>query len=409
MCSVTTRDECRAWSIDTMTDYLKHKKSLATKSKKKPLTFASTSASPIPPAVASSPLVGSPPRLPSGSDDAKIRDTVFSVLDALSQSGSVGNNPFSFSAPSSVPNSVTQERGTTGGEGGRQPHHMGGPTRSSGVGACKYSSPPATSLFVHSDLSVPMSFSDKSAYLSDSARESRDSASLGFPLSQLASSGLDQLRVGGDSSIVYSAPSGILSPYSLLFPPDSGFSSLPTSSSGFPASAFSAPPSPLFSSSSLPLPYFSSYVSSASFLLLFLLPFFLLLFLFFLLLPYLPLLLLRFPFPLLPLCLRSLFLLLRIPLLLCLLPGFLLLLVFFLLLLLLLPLLLLPTLSFPSFLLLLPAPGLFRFPLRLPLLPLLLFTLHLLPLLRIILLGLRTIMLGLWVCLQNIRFLLTGF
>ena len=131
ICSVTTRcDECRAWSIDVMTDYLKHKKSLATKSKKKSVTSASI----IPPAVvsspllgspsrlpsvsddakirdtvlsavASSPLLGSPSRLPSVSDDAKIRDTVLSVLHALSQSGSV-DNPFSFSAPSSVPGSV---------------------------------------------------------------------------------------------------------------------------------------------------------------------------------------------------------------------------------------------------------------------------------------------------------------
>ena len=59
VCSVTTCcDECHAWSIDTMTDYLKHKKSLATKSKRKPVTSASTSASPIPLAVAFSPLLG---------------------------------------------------------------------------------------------------------------------------------------------------------------------------------------------------------------------------------------------------------------------------------------------------------------------------------------------------------------
>ena len=47
--SVTTRcDECRAWSIDTMTKYLRHKKSLATKSKKKPVTSASLSLSALP-------------------------------------------------------------------------------------------------------------------------------------------------------------------------------------------------------------------------------------------------------------------------------------------------------------------------------------------------------------------------
>ena len=87
VCSVTARcNECRAWSNDTMADYLKHKKSLATKSKKL-VTSASSSSSFVPPAVASSPLLGSPSRLPSVSDDAKIRDTVLSVLHALSQSG----------------------------------------------------------------------------------------------------------------------------------------------------------------------------------------------------------------------------------------------------------------------------------------------------------------------------------
>ena len=133
---------------------------------------------------------------------------MLSVLHALSQSGSVGTNPFSFSAPSSVPDSVPQERGTTGGEGGRQPHHMGGPTRSSGVGACEYSSSPARPPFVQSVLSVPVSVRDRSANVSDSARDLHDSANLGYPPSHLASSGLDQLRVAGDSSVVHAAPSG---------------------------------------------------------------------------------------------------------------------------------------------------------------------------------------------------------
>ena len=62
VCSVTTRcDECRNWSKEVMSDYLTHKKAFVTKSWKKPVTSASSS-SVIPPAVASSPLLGSPPK-----------------------------------------------------------------------------------------------------------------------------------------------------------------------------------------------------------------------------------------------------------------------------------------------------------------------------------------------------------
>ena len=53
VCSVTTHcDKCCALSNDTMADYLKHKKLLAAKSKKKLVSSASL----LPPAVASSPL-----------------------------------------------------------------------------------------------------------------------------------------------------------------------------------------------------------------------------------------------------------------------------------------------------------------------------------------------------------------
>ena len=137
VCSLITRcDECRSWSNDTMTDYVRHKKSQATKSKKKPVTSASSSSSSmIPPAVAFSPMLGSRPRLPSVNDDAKIRDAVLPVLHALSQSGSLGSNPISFSTPSSVPDSAPHKNGAAGGDGGLQPHLLGGLTRSSGVGA----------------------------------------------------------------------------------------------------------------------------------------------------------------------------------------------------------------------------------------------------------------------------------
>ena len=118
VCSLTTRcEECTDLSSEVMSDYLKHKKSLATKGKKKPVTSAS---SVLPSAVASNPLLGSPPRLPTVSDDSKIRDTVLLVLHALSQSGSLGSNPISFSAPSPVPDYTPHERGVTGGDGGPQ-------------------------------------------------------------------------------------------------------------------------------------------------------------------------------------------------------------------------------------------------------------------------------------------------
>ena len=77
--SMTTRcSECRDWSADIMSEYLKHKKSLATKRGKKPAAAAASGSSQ--PAVASSPLLGSPPRLPSVSDDDKIRDAVLSAM-----------------------------------------------------------------------------------------------------------------------------------------------------------------------------------------------------------------------------------------------------------------------------------------------------------------------------------------
>ena len=103
-----------------MSDYLKHKYSLAGK-RKKPVTSASST-----PAVASSPGLGSPPRLPSVSDDSLIRETVLSYLSFLPQSGSLGTNLHSFTAPSPVPDSAPSIHGVTGGDS--EPHIMGGPT-----------------------------------------------------------------------------------------------------------------------------------------------------------------------------------------------------------------------------------------------------------------------------------------
>ena len=102
VCSVDSRcSKCKDWTLEVMQEYLKHKKSLATKRGKKPAVAA---ASVSQPAVESSPLLGSPPTFPSISDDSKIRDAVLAVLQSLSRSGSVEINPSSFSALSTVPN-----------------------------------------------------------------------------------------------------------------------------------------------------------------------------------------------------------------------------------------------------------------------------------------------------------------
>ena len=264
MCNLTTRcNECQDWSSDFMSEYLKHKKSLATKRGKKP-AFAAASAS-SQPAVASSPLLGSPPKLPSFSDADRLRDAVLSVLQNLSQSSSVGNNPFSFPAPSPVPDYTPLERGVTRGDGGPQPHNVGGQNRSSGVGACKYPTSVATTPIVHSHLHASMSVIDRPAQVIASDHDVHAFAPLGINPSPLDSSGLDQLQVSGGGNLGSSAHSAI-SPTSLLFPiPDSGFSSLPGSSS----SSVSSTSIPAFSSVFLLflfLPFFTpSSLSTASF------------------------------------------------------------------------------------------------------------------------------------------------
>ena len=83
VCNLTTRcHECQDWSSDFMSEYLKHKKSLATKRGKKPASAAASGSSQ--PAVASGPLLGFPPRLLSFSDDDRLRDAILSVLQNVS-------------------------------------------------------------------------------------------------------------------------------------------------------------------------------------------------------------------------------------------------------------------------------------------------------------------------------------
>ena len=94
-----------------MQEYLKHRKSLVSKGKKKPAAAAlsvSPSSTPVVSAVSS---VVPQPALPSVSDDQKIKDYVHSFLSQfLSQSGVVSTNP-SVSAPSVMPHSSTPSGG----------------------------------------------------------------------------------------------------------------------------------------------------------------------------------------------------------------------------------------------------------------------------------------------------------
>ena len=178
--------------MDIMSEYLKHKKSPATKRGKKPAAAVASGSSQ--PAVASSPLLGFPPRLPSISDDDKIRNVVLSVLQNLSQSSSVGTSPFSFAAPSPILDYTPHERGVTWGDGGPKPHNVGGLTRSSGVGACEYQTSVATTSILHSHLPVTVSASVRSAQVIDSVHAVHDSAQLGinpFPIASLLSLGMD--------------------------------------------------------------------------------------------------------------------------------------------------------------------------------------------------------------------------
>ena len=112
-CSVEVRcSECRAWSTDFMLGYVKHKRLLVLKGKKK-----SSSSSPRVPvtAVTTAPVV-SLPDLPVSTDD-QLRTYVHLVLaNLLSQSGKLGTNQ-PFPAPPAVPDSAPVIRGAAGGLG----------------------------------------------------------------------------------------------------------------------------------------------------------------------------------------------------------------------------------------------------------------------------------------------------
>ena len=203
VCSLDTRcPECKPWSQEKMSAYLKRKVLLAGKRKKR--QGPSTSSSP---AVASSPSVDSHVTLPSVSEDSVIHDTVLSYLSSLSKSGSLGTNLSSFAAPSPVPDSAPSIKGVTGGVSGPEPHNLGGPTRSSGVGAGVISSSTSSIPTVLPNISVPLNVQPRVMQDVNQAV----AQPLAYASVPLASSGLDQSRFagggGGGGGILYMLPS----------------------------------------------------------------------------------------------------------------------------------------------------------------------------------------------------------
>ena len=108
LCSVALRcRECSSWSTDTMQDYLKHRKSLVSKGKKKSSVATPTSSAPLVPPSATptcvSVSVAPPtPTLTSIASDDRIKKHAHSVLASFllqpATQLSVGSNPF-ISAP----------------------------------------------------------------------------------------------------------------------------------------------------------------------------------------------------------------------------------------------------------------------------------------------------------------------
>ena len=109
--------ECTAWSTDEMAEYLRHRRSLVSKGKKKSLVATPSSSPSVPPSATPSVASSSPsPTLSSIADDEKINQYVQSVLANMpnqqSSQASLGSNPF-ISAPLEVPDIPTP--GSTGG------------------------------------------------------------------------------------------------------------------------------------------------------------------------------------------------------------------------------------------------------------------------------------------------------
>ena len=257
-CSVAVRcNECREWSTELMNEYVRHKRSLISKSRKPKVTTPSASSASVTPS--ESPYLSQvvSPSPTSLADDGKLKNYVHSFLASMpsQQSGqvSLGSKPF-VSAPSvEVPD--LPSRGSTGGKTAESlssrsvespfgvvppppqddvmpPTHVSA-SRMSSVGLAGVSGVPSPSLGV----SDP--FSGRRDQL-------RDRGDLGFTCH----------IVSADVHVPRSLSS--FDPTSLLFPfSDSGFSSL-SSLAPPPLSSFSISLSSSFSvASSSTVPIFS--------------------------------------------------------------------------------------------------------------------------------------------------------
>ena len=189
-----------------------------------------------------------------------VRETVLSYLSFLSQSGSLGTNLHSFPAPSHVPDLASSIQGVTGGDSVPEPHIIGGPTRSSGVGAGAVTSSAASAPTVLPNVSVPLYPQHRVSQVMPVVNEAVTQP-LGYSPFPLASLGSDHSRFA-----VTVTASASLSPTSLIFPlPGSLSSSLPpaSSSSSLPLSSsffFGCSSSLSFSSSFF---FFSSWFFSS--------------------------------------------------------------------------------------------------------------------------------------------------
>ena len=248
-CSMDLRCvECTAWSTDEIDEYLRHRKSLVSKGKKKSSVATPSSSSPsVPPsATLSVATSSSSPSLSPIADDEKIKQYVQSLLANLlsqqSSQASLGSNPF-LVAPLEAPDMPPP--GSTGGRdsGSLKRGRFASP---SGV------VPPAADVMPPVNVSMPCSVASVPGSPFPPLGEFTPVSGDHDQLRSRGVSGFTQHVISAD---VHDVPHSVSSfdPTSLLFPfSDSGFSSL----SSHP------PPSIPLSSFTSSLPSFSSAPSS---------------------------------------------------------------------------------------------------------------------------------------------------
>ena len=144
---------------------------------------------------------------------------MLSYLTSLSQSGSLGTNIPSFSAPLPVPDSAPSIQGVAGGDSDPKPHIMGGPTRSSSVGAGVVTSSAASVPFLLPNVSIP-SFTQNRLSQDSTAVRGAVTQPLGhspFPLASLGSYQLWFAWWGWGGGYLLRLPAFLLLPFRFLF------------------------------------------------------------------------------------------------------------------------------------------------------------------------------------------------